>query len=358
MARGKKVIGLDIGSSSVKVTQLKITGKGYELVNFAMAPLPPESIVDGALMNSTGIADVVRHILHEEKIKAKEAVIGISGHSVIIKKISLPEMTEEELAESIKWEAEQHIPFDIDDVYIDIESVGQSAVQGQMDVILVAAKKEMINDYTSLVLEAGLEPVVVDVDAFAVLNQFELNYELPKEETIVLITMGASVININVVQNGISAFTRDISMGGNQFTEEIQRQLGVSYEEAEALKIGGAYGTGDEDTVVPQEVERVIASVADTVSGEIQRSLDFFMATNADAQLSKIYLAGGTSKIPSLYRGLEKRMGVPVELMNPFRNIVIDPKQFDPDYLQEIAPMAAVSVGLAIRRPFDRKKKK
>ncbi|GAB4292314.1 MAG: type IV pilus assembly protein PilM [Myxococcota bacterium] len=356
MAKGKKVIGLDIGSSSVKITQLNMSKKGYDLENFAMAPLPPETIVDGALMNSSAVAEVIRHIIHEEKIKAKEVVIGISGHSVIIKKINLPEMTDDELKESIKWEAEQHIPFDIEDVYIDMEVVNRvSAVQGQMDVLLVAAKKEMINDYRAVVVEAGLEPVVVDVDAFAVFNQFEINYEVPKEETIVLITMGASVININVIQNGLSAFTRDISMGGNQFTEEIQRQLGVSYEEAEALKIGGAYGTGDEDTVVPQEVERVIASVADTVSGEIQRSLDFFMATNAEAQLSKIYLAGGTAKIPSLYRGLEKKMGVPVELINPFRNISIDPKQFDPDYLQEVAPMAAVSVGLALRRPFDRK---
>ena len=354
MARGKKVIGLDIGSSSVKVTQLKPTKKGYELVHFGIAALPAESIIDGAIMNSGGVADTIRELLRSQKIKTKDAVLGVSGHSVIIKKINMPQMSEQELEESIQWEAEQYIPFDIADVNIDTQILNkESQIQGQMDVLLVAAKKEMINDYVAVVQEAGQNVAVVDVDCFAAQNQFEINYEVPAQDTVVLVNIGASVININIISDGITAFTRDISMGGNQFTEEIQKQLNVSYEEAEALKVGGGYGS-DEDAVVPQEVERVIQSVSQTVAGEVQRSLDFYAATTADASISKVFMSGGTAKIPALYKTIEDKLGVPVEIINPFRNIQVDPKRFDPDYLQEVAPIAAVSVGLALRRPFDK----
>ena len=209
-------------------------------------------------MNSTVIVSTIRDLIQSQRIRHKEAGIAISGHSVIIKKITLPAMTEEELEESIQWEAEQYIPFDINDVNIDVQVLTPEASdQGQMDVLLVAAKKDMINDYLAVVQEAGLTPMVVDVAAFCVENAFETNYDLPSSDTIVLVNIGASVININVLADGTTAFTRDISMGGNQFTEEIQKQLSVSYDEAEALKLGGG-ATVDADSVVPQEVERVI----------------------------------------------------------------------------------------------------
>jgi type IV pilus assembly protein PilM len=338
----------------VKIVQLKETKKGYRLVNFGMIGIPPEAIVDGALMNSTAIVDVIRELLASTKIKAKEVAIGLSGHSVIIKKITLPVMTPEELEESIHWEAEQYIPFDINDVNMDATILNpQSAVQGQMDVLLVAAKKEMINDYTAVVTEAGLQPVVVDVDVFALQNMFECNYEIPGGETIVLCNIGAGSVNMNILANGISAFTRDISMGGNQFTEEIQKQLNVSFEEAEALKIGGG-NTADADSVVPQEVERVIQSVSANMAAELQRSIDFYTATTADSHISRVFLCGGTAKIPTLLRVLENRLGIPVELMNPFRNVEVDRSQFDPDYIQDISPLAGISVGLGVRREGDK----
>ena len=358
MAKGILAIGLDIGSSSVKVIALKESRRRgqvmYSLVSFGMKPLPPEAIVDGALMNSTAIVQAMQELMAELKIKNREVAIGVSGHSVIIKKISMPRMTQEELEESIQWEAEQYIPFDVKDVNIDTQILNSDAndATGQMDVLLVAAKKDMINDYTTVVSEAGLLPSVVDVDAFAVQNMFSVNYDSPGKDTVVLINAGASVVNINILSNGVTVFTRDVTIGGNQFTEEIQKQLNVSYEEAEALKIGG--GRQDADAVVPQEVERVIASVAEQVAGEIQRSLDFYAGTAADATFTKVYLSGGSAKIPALFKTIETRVGVPVEILNPFKNIEIDNRKFDPAFIMDVAPMAAVAVGLALRRAGDK----
>ncbi|QRK03992.1 type IV pilus assembly protein PilM [Archangium violaceum] len=358
MAKGKLALGLDIGSTSVKMILLKEQRKrgqvSYALQSFGMKPLPPEAIVDGALMNSTAIVQALQELMTELKIKNKEVAIGVSGHSVIIKKIQMPRMSQEELEESIQWEAEQYIPFDVKDVNIDTQilDAGGNDATGQMDVLLVAAKKDMINDYTTVVSESGLQPVVVDVDAFAVQNMFASNYDVPDKETVVLINAGASVVNINIISNGITVFTRDVTIGGNQFTEEIQKQLNVSYEEAEALKIGGT--RGDSDAVVPQEVERVLTSVAEQVSGEIQRSLDFYAGTAVDANFTKVYLSGGTAKIPALFKTIESRVGVPVEILNPFRKIDVDNRKFDPAFIMEVAPMAAVAVGLALRRPGDK----
>jgi type IV pilus assembly protein PilM len=219
-------------------------------------------------------------------------------------------------------------------------------------VLLVAAKKDMINDYTGVVREAGLEAVVVDVDAFAVQNTYSINYETAPGETVVLINAGAAVVNINILANGVTVFTRDVTIGGNQFTEEIQKTLNVSFEEAEALKTCG--NRADADAVVPQEVEEVMSSMAEQVVGEIQRSLDFYAGTAVDATFSKVFLSGGTAKIPALFKSIEARIGVPVEILNPFKNIEIDPRRFDPAFIMEVAPIAAVATGLALRRPGDK----
>lgn len=353
MARTKLAVGLDIGTSSVKLIQLREGKRGYVLESFGVAPLPPEAIVDGALMNSSAVVEAVRDLFAEQKIKQKQVAIGISGHSLIIKKISMAQMSQDELEENIQWEAEQYIPFDVNDVNMDVEILGTGdEATGQMDVLLVAAKKDMINDYTAVIHEAGLVPVVVDVDAFAVQNAFELNYDIPRSETIVLINAGASVCNINVLANGTTVFTRDVSMGGNQFTEELQKQLNVSYDEAEKLKVGG--DEDELDAVIPQEVERVIQGVADQLAGEIQRSLDFYSATAADAHISKVYLSGGTARVPALFKLIEERTGVPVEILNPFKAIEIDNRKFDHNHLMEIAPSLAVCVGLGLRAMGDR----
>jgi type IV pilus assembly protein PilM len=352
MAKNKPAVGLDIGSSSVKLVQLKEKRGGYQLLAWGSAPLPPEAIVDGALMNSSAIVQAIQDLFSQQKVKAKDVAIGVRGHSVIIKKISLPRMTQEELDESIQWEAEQYIPFDVKDVNIDTQILTPDTdAAGQMDVLLVAAKKDMINDYTSVCAEAGLTATVVDVDAFAVQNAYETNYDPSPHDTVVIVNVGAAVTNLNVVSRGVTTFTRDITMGGNAFTEEIQKQLNISYDEADALKVGGQ---GESDAVVPQEVERVIQGVADQMGGEIQRSLDFYASTAPGAALSRVYLSGGTARIPALFKVLEQRAGVPIEVLNPFKNIEIDNRKFDPAAILAAAPAAAVSVGLALRRPGDK----
>jgi type IV pilus assembly protein PilM len=355
LGRSKGAIGLDIGSSYIKVLELAPTKSGkWALRNFGMKKLPPEAIVDGALMNSNIIVDSIRELVASHQIKTRDVVTSVSGHSVIIKKINMTWMKKEELEESIQWEAEQYIPFDINDVNIDVQilnPVGDD--QGQMEVLLVAAKKDMINDYVAIVQEAGLSPTVMDVDSFAIENCFELNYDLNPNETVVLVNIGASIININVLRGGVTAFTRDITLGGNQYTEEIQKQLNVSYEEAEALKIGGDI-VRDSQAVVPEEVEAIIRTVSENVATEIQRSLDFYAATSTEEEISRIFLSGGSAKVPGLLRTIQDKTGLPVEVVNAFRRIEINEKDFNIAFLNEVAPMAAVAVGLAMRRAGDK----
>ncbi len=226
--KSKSVVGLDIGSSAVKAVELKTAGKGFKVVAFAIEPVPPDSIVDGAIIDGTAVADAIRRLFENKAFKTKEVAASLSGNAVIVKKISLPVMTESELAESIYWEAEQYIPFDIQDVNLDYQilnpgTIGEGA--GTMDVLLVAAKKEKIADYTGVISQAGRVPVVVDVDAFALQNAFEINYGLEPEQVVVLLNAGASAININILSGDQSLFTRDISVGGNAYTEAVQKEL-------------------------------------------------------------------------------------------------------------------------------------
>ena len=261
-------------------------------------------------------------------------------------------MTPEELDQNIQWEAEQYIPFDIQDVNVDVYTLNPRAGQGQMDVLLVAAKKDVISDYMSVCQEAGLRPKVADVDTFAIQNNFKLNYGFPPNETIALINVGASTININVVNGGVTTFTRDISMGGSLLTAEIQKHLNVSYEEAEQYKVAGE-GNITNNTIA-REVNRLSERASQTLVVEIQRSLDFFAATSVNSDVSKVYLSGGASQTSSLIRTLERNLEVPVELVNPFKNISVDPRRFDIDLLQRMAPVAAVAVGLGLRKANDK----
>ena len=352
MAR-RLCVGIDIGASSVKLCQLARVKRSYMLERFGVVPLPSETIVDGALMNSARVVEAIQELVSAHRIKAKQAAIAISGHSVIIKKIPLPQMTREELEDQIQWEAEQFIPFDINDVNLDVQIVNpESAQKGHMDVVLVAAKKDYVNEYTSVVIEAGLEPVVCDIDAFAVQNMFEVNYELPPEHTYALVNIGSAKTNINIVARGISTFTRDLTVGGNTFTEEIQKQLSVSREEAEALKLGGSSEkTSSVDMVVPQEVDRALRSISETVTTEIQRSIDFYVATSADPAPAAIYVSGGSARLAALTRALEARMGVQVVVADPFRLVQV--ADGDREYTRSMGPAAAVAVGLALRYPGD-----
>lgn len=346
----KNCVGLDIGSSAVKAVQLKSSKQGIQLVNFGIEPVPPQSIVDGSLMNASAVAESIGSLFSQLKIRQKEVAVAIAGHSVIIKKIVVPQMSAEELEDQIHWEAEHHIPFAKDDVEIDHQILDSHPAENQMEVLLVAAKKEVVSDYVDAVRDAQLNPVVVDVAAFCLQNAYEVNYGKP-DETIALLNVGASISTVNVTQGGQSAFTRDVTIGGNAYTEEIQKQLGVGYEEAEAYKCGGTAG----DEVIPQEVDDILRQQAEAMAGEFQRSFDFYLATTAEGQIDRVVLAGGTARIPALRQAIERRNRdrIPVDVMDPFHSVTVDDSTFDIDYIRAQSPMAAIALGLALRTEGD-----
>jgi type IV pilus assembly protein PilM len=346
------LVGLDIGSSAIKLVRLRESKKGIHLLNFDMAMIPMGTIADGSITNYSTVVEKIRDLVKLNSIKNADTALSISGHFVIVKKISLPEMTQAELEDSIQWEAEQYIPFDIKDVNMDVQILNPKAGHGQMDVLLVAAKKDVINEYVTVAQEGGLNPVVVDVATFTIQNMFEFNYGFNKNETCALVNIGANIININVISDGITTFTRDIAVGGNLLNEEIMKQLNVSWEEAEQFKTG-LEGSVSGSTVV-REVNKLSERISENITTEIQRSLDFFIATSMNVEINHVYLSGGGAQTPSLIKCLERRLETHVELVNPFKNIIIDSKKFDIDLLQRMAPQATVSVGLGLRKVDDR----
>lgn len=341
---GKGTIGLDIGSGYLKLVQLKDTKGGYELEQFDMIPLPPELIVDGSIIDSLRLVDSLKELARKARIKAKDVTISIAGHaSVIIKRVALPDMSEDELYESIKFEAEQYIPFDIDDVDLDFQILGPKEDPGQMDVILVAVKKDIINEYLSVVKEAGFNCQIVDVNAFALENIYEINYEIEPEKNVALVNIGASTINMNILKGGISVFTRDSAVGSNLHTEVLQREFNLTYEVAERLKRGEPV-----ENVSPQDALSVMELASEEIISEVNRSLEYF-----HEDIHEIVLSGGCALIRDFPNLLAEKIRVETKLMQPFRNIKI-PKNFDLAFIQEMAPVAAVAAGLALRRPGDR----
>ncbi|OGW39394.1 MAG: hypothetical protein A2Y97_12875 [Nitrospirae bacterium RBG_13_39_12] len=340
----KSSIGLDIGSGYLKVVQLKDTKGGYELELFDMVPLLPELIVDGSIIDSLRLVDSLKELIRKAKIKTKEAAISMAGHSsVIIKRVSLPEMSEEELSESIKFEAEQYIPFDIDDVNLDFQILGPKEEPGQMDVILVAIKKDIINEYLTVVKESGLNALIVDVNSFALENIYEVNYEIEPDKNIALVNIGASTINLNILKGGISVFTRDSAVGSNLHTEALQREFNLTFEVAERLKKGEPV-----ENVTPQDALSVMDLASEEIIGEVNRSLEYF-----HEEINEVILSGGCALIKDFPRILADKIGIEVRVMEPFKNIKI-PKRFDVTYIEELGPIAAVAAGLALRRPGDR----
>ena len=351
LGKSKAVVGLDIGSSAVKAVELKSAGKGWKVVAFAMQPVPPDSIVDGAIIDGAAVADAIRRVFENKHFKTKEVAASLSGNAVIVKKISLPVMTEAELAESIYWEAEQYIPFDIQDVNIDYQILdsGAGGEGGTMDVLLVAAKKEKIADYTGVISQAGRTPVIVDVDAFALQNAYEVNYGLEKEQVVVLLNAGASAININIVTGDQSVFTRDISMGGNSYTEAVQKELNLPFESAEQLKRGQPVEGVNGDDVLP-----VLHAMTENVLLEIQKTFDFFKASATSDRIDRIVLSGGASRVDGFVQALTERFNTSVEMFDPFKTIAFEPAKLGVDDPEGAAPTAAVAVGLALRRAGDR----
>lgn len=353
-AKKQQVVGLDIGSRAIKLVQIKELKGKYILQKFGIKPLEPEVIVDGTVMDAGRVIDAIKELIHEQGVRNKNVALSVSGHAVIVKKINLPQTPDDQMEAKVKEAAEQYIPFDINEVNLDwfILNPAETTEDGQtqMAVLLVAAKKDKVNELTEIARGAGLIPKVLDVDAFAIENMYGINYEAKPEELVALVNVGASVMNVNIVKGNASVFTRDIAVGGHRYAEALQRDLGITAEEAEAAQ-QGKLKEGLDATTVKGIVDGINAEVA----SEIARTVDYFKSIGTDAaDVTKIVLCGGCAKVAGLAEQLTERMGVPVEVANPFGQVDITQGGFDQAALAEVAPQAAVGVGLAIRMVGDR----
>jgi type IV pilus assembly protein PilM len=352
LGKAKACVGLDIGSSAVKAVELKPAGKGFKVAAFGTEPVPPDAIVDGAIIDGNAVTDAIKRLFENNAFKTKDVAASLSGNAVIVKKISLPVMTPAELSESILWEAEQYIPFDIQDVNLDYQILDPGTTadgRGTMEVLLVAAKKEKISDYTGVISQAGRTAVVVDVDAFALQNAYEVNYGLEALQVVVLLNAGASAININILTGDQSVFTRDISIGGNAYTEAVQKELNLPFDSAEQAKKGLPV-----DGVSFDDVRPVLHAMTENVLLEIQKTFDFFKATASSDRIDRIVVSGGASRVDGFAAALQERFGTPVESFDPFRKIALDAGKLHLADAENVLPTAAVAVGLALRKAGDR----
>jgi len=342
----RTIVGLDIGSSCIKAVELKRSHGGIEVAHLGVEPLASDVVVDSMIMDSPSVSSAITKLFNDNGIKARAVATSVSGHSVIVKRISIPTMSEHELADSIKTEAAQHIPFDIDVVNVDHQILSDSTGP-QMDVLLVAVKKDKILNYTNVLNMAGKAPAVVDIDAFALQNCYEYNYEPAPGATVALLNIGASVMNINIVKGSTPLFTRDVSVGGHQYTDSLQKELDLSFDDAEALKLGHKVGTVSEDAKVP-----ILQQVTEIIVLEIQKTFDFFRATAAGEHIERIFLAGGSSKVTGLMEALRQEFSLPVEVLNPFARINYADGTLAAELIGQNAGQLAVAVGLALRS-FD-----
>jgi type IV pilus assembly protein PilM len=349
LAKKDHLIGLDIGSLTIKLGEVAQTKKDRTLQKFGMADLPRGAIMEGLVKEPAVVADTIKGLVKDLKVKERNVATSVAGYSVIIKRIIVGKATEEELQDTIQYEAEQYIPFDVEDVNIDFHIIGEHEENPeQMNVMLVAAKKEIIDEYVDVLEMADLKPCVIDIDVFALERVFEDNYS-NEEGSIGLIDIGANKMNINIVKDYMSAFTRDVTIGGEQITREIASQFDCSFEEAEDVKLGKA-----KDKVSEEEVQEIINSFTSSWCDEIRRAIDFYYSTYADEDIRRIILSGGATQTAGFSELLSSETSIDVQSCNPFTNMNINEKQNDMDYVQKIAPQAAICIGLASRRVDDK----
>ncbi len=358
----KTLVAIDIGGYSVKVAQLKKTRKGYELLSFGMTHLPPDTVVDGEVENPQALTDALRNLLKAEKIKNKDAIVGICGQSVVIKKISVPVMSEDDLAEMIREEAEQYIPFDIEDVHMDFQIVkadggipaagaapaAASSEEKQMDVMIVAVQKDVIKSFMDVFKELGLNVRVVDLSVFALENIFGLADRVDYEAAVALVNIGASMTNINVLERGTTAFARDIQMGSSVISEEIQKSLSVGFAEAEKIKLGFLPEGHPREEIIP-----LIMAGVEEICLEIRKTFDLYEKT-AELKVSKIFVSGGGAMLEGMDRMIRDQLKIDTELFNAFGGVTFDQKRFDAQYLEAMGPVAAIPLGLALRTASDK----
>jgi len=348
----KQLVGLDIGSGSLKLAEILDTKTGYLLNHFSEISLDKGTIEDGVLADPETLTEKVRILFKGTGLQGRALVVSLSGHAAIAKKVTFPTMAEPELRDMIHDEASKYLPFDnMDDVNYDFQILGQNEYNpNQMDVMLVAAKKDVITDYIEAIESAGLTVMVMDVDTFCLETVYEANYDFDPADIVAMVNIGASITNINVVKGGMSIFTRDFTLAGNTITEAIQSARSLTFEAAEAMKIDGPKA----DEAARNAFRNSLLGYADPICTEIERSIDYFRSTSGGDSIKKILLSGGAAAIPGITGDLTQRLGIETEILNPFRKIDCNRKALDQERIDLIRPIAAVAVGLALRKVGDK----
>jgi type IV pilus assembly protein PilM len=341
--KNKSIVGLDVGSSAVRAVELTKAKTGYQMTGFASEPLSPDSVVDGAIMDSRAVSSTIKRILDGGSFKAKGTATGVSGHSVIVKRVVLPVATEQEIDMSLQFDAEQYIPFGMSEVNMDYQVVGPApGDEPGMEVLLVAAKKDKIQNHTNVITMAGRSADVVDIDAFALQNAFEANYSVNASAAVALLNIGASLMNINITKGGMPLFIRDVPVGGNQYTDVLQKELQLDFQEAEDLKLGRT-GGAEAEMIMP-----LLESITEMLISEVHKTFDFFRETYPGETITRVLICGGTARTQGLAEKLQEKLGYPTEILDPLKHVTFGPK-VDAGKVQSLGPSLAVAVGLALR---------
>lgn len=340
----KKIVGVDIGSSAIKLIELNKNRKFYNLESIAISAVPKGCIVDGQIIDIGTVASVLREIVKTTRTRGALAFTGLFGDGVVIKRIKIPMMPKSELEHHIRWETEQYVPFSIDEVNIDYDVLSANYKKsGKMDVIIAAAKKELVSSYSAVLYDSGLVAKGVDIGSFSLFDMYKENYSFDKNDTIAIIDIGASRTLINVIERGKIIFIREVENSSNYISEKIQAKLGVSFEEAENLKIV------NDETGMPPEVEEILIKELKNLGIEIKKNLDLCLATVSDFPIDEVVITGGASKTLGLSYVLEKTLNLPISIANPFKQIGFNLKIFPESYIRNVAPYYSVAIGLAIR---------
>ncbi|HNW83364.1 MAG TPA: type IV pilus assembly protein PilM [bacterium] len=342
----KQLLGLDLGSYLIKAARIQKKRGKYYLKKFGFIPIPLNTVVDGSIMNTYEMNDAIKTLLARERLKEKYCSICIAGHGIINRTINVPKVGAEEFYNALKVEAETHIPHDIKEIYFD--GLKTDIVEDGRDrVILIAARKDLVGDFIQVVSDAGVKPMSVEIDSTALANIFEVNYPEEKDNTIAILNIGASKINVVIISNGNVRFFRDVLTGGNYITEEITRRLKVSFQQAESLK-SGSHNTGD--SILPNQVEEVVADVAKNMVADVSRVFDYYTNTNPEDGVKKVFITGGTTRSHTFTQTLSSSLEIPVEKLNPFKEIIVSGQVLSREEVEDFSHIASVSLGLALRR--------
>jgi len=351
IGREKTIVGVDIGSYSVKAVELKTKKKedAFEVKKIGYELLPHDAIVEGTIIDSAAVIETIRMVFDENKISNKNVSISISGNSVIIKKIALPSMETEELAESIIWEAKHNIPYPYEETNMDyaILRPADPSEGKNLDILLVAAKKDKIANYSNVIHQARKSLHAIDVDVFALQNVMEINYpDILQKSTVAIINLGANITNVNIIEKGIPQLFRDLSLGGAFFTENLSKDLNIGFDDAEKVLKGLPA-----KNVLPEQLQTVLNMNIQNLLEEIEKTFSFYEAgEKKEKKIEYIFLSGGLSKLKDLSGSFEQKFNIKTEIMNPFRNISYDEKKFDTIYFDEMAALFGVATGLATRQ--------